>query len=158
MLSEFLIGFQTNNPMMPFLRGSLETMICRFIKMFIKDDVLNEAVTAFRLIKIEVSQTSNQLMIVDVKLTTATEALLKSCSVDKAAKENFRKDCVTFLLRMMQKFQEKSPRKYQIVLYLNCCVLKAMIGSKRRMCHQIWLNRWVNERKSTLACKRRWRW
>ena len=137
MLSEFLIGFQTNSPIMPFLCGSLETMICRFMKMFIKEDVLNEAVTAFRLIKIEVSQTSNQLMIVDVKLTTATEALLKSCSVDKAAKETFRKDCVTFLLRMMQKLQEKSPRKYQIVLYLNCCVPKAMIGSKRRMCHQV---------------------
>ena len=54
--------------------------------MFIKEDVLNEAVTAFWLIKIKVSETSNQLAIDDVKLTAATEALLKSCSVDKAVK------------------------------------------------------------------------
>ena len=89
-------------------------MIRRVMKMFIK-----EAVTAFPLIKIKVSETSNQLAIGDVKLTTATEALLKSCSVDKAAKENFHRDCVTFLLRMVQKLQEKSPLNYQIARCLN---------------------------------------
>ena len=82
------------------------------------------------MIKIKVSETSNQLAIDYVKLTTATEALLKSCSVDKAAKENFCRDCVTFLLRMVQKLQEKSPLKYQIVCYLNCFVPKAMIENK----------------------------
>ena len=69
MLNELLRGFQTNSPMMPFHH---------VIQMFIKEDVLNEAVTAFWLIKIKVSETSNQLAIDDVKLTAATEALLKS--------------------------------------------------------------------------------
>ena len=101
--------------MTPFLFGSVETMVRLVMKMFIKEDVLNEAVTAFRLIKIKVSETSNQLAIGDAKLTIATELLLKSCSVDKAAKENFCRDCVTFLLRIVQKLQEKSPIKYQIV-------------------------------------------
>ena len=118
-LSEFLGGFQNNSPMMPLLCGFLEIMIRRVMKMFIKEDVLNETVTVFRLIKIKFSETSNQLVIGDVKLTTATEALLKSCSVDKAAKENFRRDFVTFLLRMVQKLQEKSPLKYQIVRCLS---------------------------------------
>ena len=130
MVSKFTRGFQTNSSMMPFLCGSLETMIRRVLKMFVKEDVLNEAVTPFRLIKIKVSKTSNQLAIGDVKLTTATEALLKSCSVDKAAKEYFHGDCVTFLLRMVQKLQQKSPLKYQIVRCLNCFVPKAMIESK----------------------------
>ena len=89
-------------------------MIRRVMKMFIK-----EAVTAFPLIKIKVSETSNQLAIGDVKLTTATEALLKSWSVDKAAKENFHRDCVTFLLRMVKKRQEKSPLNYEIARCLN---------------------------------------
>ena len=129
-LSEFLRGFQTNSPMTPFLFGSVETMIRLVMKMFIKEDVLNEAVTAFRLIKIKVSETSNQLAIGDAKLTIATELLLKSCSVDKAAKENFRRDCVTFLLRIVQKLQEKSPIKYQIVRCWNCFVHKAMIKNK----------------------------
>ena len=62
---------------------------CVMMKMFLKEDVLNEAVTAFLLIKVKVSETSNQLAIGDVKLTTATEALLKSCSVDKACKRIF---------------------------------------------------------------------
>ena len=70
--------------------------------------VLNEAINAFRLIKVKVSETSNQLAIGDVKLTTATEAPLMSCSVDKTAKENFCRNCVTFLLRMVQKHPEKS--------------------------------------------------
>ena len=63
MLTELLRGSQTNSPMMPFLCGSLETMICHVLKMFSKEDVLNEAVTAFWLIKINVSKTSNQLVI-----------------------------------------------------------------------------------------------
>ena len=128
-LSEFLRGFQINNHMMPFLFGSLETMICCVMKMFIKG-VLNEPVTAFRLIEIKVSEISNQLAIGDVKLTTAREALLKSCSVDNAAKENFRRDCVTFLLRMVQKLQEKSLLKYQIFHCLNWFVPKAMTENK----------------------------
>ena len=45
--------------MTPFLFGSVETMIRLVMKMFIKEDVLNEAVTAFQLIKIKVSETSN---------------------------------------------------------------------------------------------------
>ena len=130
MLSEFLRGFQTNSPMMSFLCGSLETIIRRVMKMFIKEDVLNKAVTAFRLIKIKVSETSNQLAIGDVKLTTATEALLKSCSVDKSAKENICRECVIFLLRMVQKLQEKTPLKDQIVRCLNCFIPKAMIENK----------------------------
>ena len=91
---------------------------------------MNKAVTAFQLIKIKVSETSNQLAIGDVKVTTATEALLTSCSVDKAAEENFHRDCVTFLLRMVQTFQEKSPLKYQIFHCLNCFVPKAMTENK----------------------------
>ena len=34
--------FQTNIPMMFFLCGSLETMIRRVMKMFIKENVLNK--------------------------------------------------------------------------------------------------------------------
>lgn len=117
--------------MLPFLCGSLETVIRRVVKMFIKEDILNEAGTALQLTKIKVSETRKQLAIGDVKLTTATEALMKSCCVDKAAKENIRRDCVTYLLRLMQKFQEKSPRKYQIVRCLNCFVPNAMIENKK---------------------------
>ena len=55
---------------------------------------------------------------------------MKPCSVDKTAKENFRGDTVTFLLRMVEKLQEKSPLKYQIVPCLNCFVSEAMIEKK----------------------------
>ena len=119
MLGDFLRGFQTNSPMMPFLCGSLGTMIRRVMKMFIKEDVLNEAVTAFQLIKIKVSETSNQLAISDVRLTTTTEALLRSCSVDKAAKENLRRDCVTFLLENGAEASREEPPKVS-----NCSLFK----------------------------------
>ena len=67
MLSEFLRSFQTNSLMMSFLCGSLETIICHVMKMFINENVSNKAVTAFQLIKIKVSETSNHLAIGDVK-------------------------------------------------------------------------------------------
>ena len=77
------------------------------MKMFLKEDVLNEAVTAFLLIKVKVSESSNQLAIGDVKLTTATEALLKSCSVDKAAKE--KRIVLVFFWEWCRNFERRAP-------------------------------------------------
>ena len=82
------------------------------MNMFILSKVLKKAVTAYELIKIKVSTMSKQFVLDDVKLTSATEAFLKSSSVNKDAKEIFRKDCVTFIVNLVQKLREKSPLKH----------------------------------------------
>ena len=75
--------------MKPFLNDSPEVTLCHITKIIILNKVLKKVVTADLLIKIRMSKTSDQLTLDDVKLGTTTEALLKSSSVNKNAKENF---------------------------------------------------------------------
>ena len=77
--------------MVPFLNDSLEVIIGCIVKMFILNKVLKEAVTSCQLIKIKISNTRNQLVLDDVKLTTGTGVLLKSNNVNKDVKNIFEK-------------------------------------------------------------------
>ena len=107
---------------MPFLSDPLEFHIQQLIKMFLQNSVLKETVTAYQLIKIGVSLKNNQLPGTSLGLPTATERKLRSCNTTHNLEKN-----VTFLVRIIQKFQEKSPLKYEMVGCLNCFVTKSMI-------------------------------
>ena len=51
-LSKFLVAYQTEKPMIPFLVQSVEDIICSFSSMFLLKDTLNEANTSQRLSKL----------------------------------------------------------------------------------------------------------
>ena len=50
----YFVVFQTDNPMIPFLSDALEGMIRKIMNMFIRKDVLSEANTVRKVIKIDV--------------------------------------------------------------------------------------------------------
>ena len=54
-LNSFLIKFQTDSPMVPFLVESLENMIQKFCSMFILTDVLEKAQSTVKLLKLNVT-------------------------------------------------------------------------------------------------------
>ena len=62
-LEVFLRKYQTDDPMMPFLSNELETILGCLMKMFLKDNILEEAVTPFKLVKVDVNKTENQCLI-----------------------------------------------------------------------------------------------
>ena len=64
----FLRKCQTDDPMMPFLSDFLGTMLRWLMKIFLKDNTLDEAVTPFKLVKIDVNKTENQHLIEQVTL------------------------------------------------------------------------------------------
>ena len=51
----YLTSFQTDNPMLPFLSEAVEKIMRRLMNMFVKE-VLEEANTAYNLIKLDVSK------------------------------------------------------------------------------------------------------
>ena len=53
MLEGFLKDFQTDNPMLPFLSDMLESLVRRLLRMFIKSKIVEVAVTAYNLTKID---------------------------------------------------------------------------------------------------------
>ena len=51
-LNKFLVGYQTEKPMVPFLAQSIEDIICSFSSMFLLKDTLNKANTCLHLSKL----------------------------------------------------------------------------------------------------------
>ena len=54
--------------MMAFLNDDLEAILRWLMKMFLKDNILEEAVTPFKLVKIDVNKTENKRLIEQVTL------------------------------------------------------------------------------------------
>ena len=55
MLNKFLRGYQTNQPMMHFLRPSLKEILTSLLQMFILNDTIKKADTTLKLMKIYTS-------------------------------------------------------------------------------------------------------
>ena len=77
-LKDFLTIMQVDVPMVPFLEETLVDLIIPFMKMVVKSDVLDEANTSLKLIKIDLTKAENLLPCELIKLPTATKDLLKS--------------------------------------------------------------------------------
>ena len=110
-----LTSFQTGNPILPFLSEAVEKTMRRLTNMFVKEEVLEKANTAYRLIKLDVSKNENLLAPQLVDCGTATKHFLKSNNLLADQKLQFKKSCVAMLVSIVQKLQEKSPLNYAIV-------------------------------------------
>ena len=67
-LEVFVRKYQNLDPMMPFLSDNIEAILRWLMKMFLKDNILEEAITLFTLVKIDVNKTENQRLIEQVTL------------------------------------------------------------------------------------------
>ena len=81
MLLPYLKEFQANNPMMPFVSDKLEAMVHCLMKMFLRSEVVNTAVTASQPIKIDLQKKEICLPIDSLKLPTVTKAMMQSVKV-----------------------------------------------------------------------------
>ena len=68
MLEVFLKIFQTDNPMLPFLSDVLENLVHRLLRIFIKSKIVEDAVTAYNLTKIDLQKKENQISLEKVYL------------------------------------------------------------------------------------------
>ena len=80
------LEFQTNNPMMPFVSDKLEAIVRRLMKMFLRSELVDTAVTASQLIKIDFQKKEICLPIDSLKLPTETKAMLLSVKVSDTKK------------------------------------------------------------------------
>ena len=63
--------------MVPFLSDTLEKIMRRLLKYILKKDVVNDAVTAFTLIKLDVHAEKNLRPVNGVKMPTGPSLLVK---------------------------------------------------------------------------------
>lgn len=117
-LNKFLVLYQTDKPMVPFLASSLEDMIRSFASTFLLADKLKEANTCLKLSKINFKDVNLHKRPVDVVLPipvkVALSDLKKSGKISSTKALQFRSDVVSFLSSLCAHMVEKSPIKYSL--------------------------------------------
>ena len=83
------------------------------MNIFVKEEILEEANTAYKLIKLDVSKKENLSASWLVDCGTVTKHFLK-LNLPADQKLQFKKSCVAILVSIVQKLQEKSPLNYAI--------------------------------------------
>ena len=115
LLRPFLVRFQTENPMLPFLAIDLDRMIRQVYGLFMKRDVANEAQTSYLLSKVDVSKKENYLPVENLDLGSAVTAEFTKIEVFSEVKKHFKKDCKKVLIKLCNKLNERSPLNYKAV-------------------------------------------
>ncbi len=115
-LNVFLIKFQTDAPMVPFLADELQSIMRDLMRYFITKSALEKASTPYKLCKIDVTVKGNNcLPISEIKLPTAVKSMLKKLKLSADQKQSFIKEFRNLLIGMIVKIQERTPLKYPLV-------------------------------------------
>ena len=149
-LKPFLLQFQSDKSMVPFLSDSLEEFLRSLMKAIVKQEVLEEASTALSLTKIDVAKSSNHLEVEQVKLGTALKQSLSSMESRPEQKRAFKRACKQVIIVLIQKLQERCPLKYSIVRNSSSLSPNSMVEEKKlskmkfqglveRLCKLKWL-------------------
>ena len=132
-LQPFLLKFQTNVPMAPFLGQSLKNLLLTLMGRFIKKDVLEQADSYPKLAAIDPCDKKNQVHCKHVEFGFAARRSLKSVTDNKIISElavlTFKTECVQLLSVMTAKLVVRCPLKYPRVTYLSSLNPPKMISS-----------------------------
>jgi len=126
--------FQGERPMVPFLGDELHSILRSLMARFIKDDLLKEADTALKLLKINCEDVKNQKECKKVDIGFAASATLLAApkTVSDLQKMAFRTGCCKFLAGMTAKLLERSPLQFSLVRNLNCLSPKKLASSPEK--------------------------
>ena len=123
-LNAFLVLFQTDNPMVPFLVETLEKLIRSLFSEFILKGVVAKYSTSATLLKIDPIDVVNHKSIADVDLGFAInyelQLLKKSVKVTDTKICNFKKAAVQFLSKLCSHALEKSPLRSLFARCMQC--------------------------------------
>ena len=132
-LQPFLLKFQTDAPMAPFLGQSLKYLLLTLMGRFIKKDVLEQADSYPKLTVIDPCDKKKQVHCKHVEFGFAAWRSLKSVTDNKTISElavlTFKTECVQLLSAMTAKLIERCPLKYPLVTYLSSLNPPKMISS-----------------------------
>lgn len=117
-LEEFLVLFQRNDPLLPFLHQEVFTLVKNLGQRFIKKAIIDDVHTATKLKKIDVTCEDTLQSFETVDIGFGARSCLKSTK--EIDKQRFRVDCKKMLIAIFSKIMEKSPLNKRIVLGASC--------------------------------------
>ena len=115
LMQPYLQVFQSDAPLLPFVTSDLQGLLETLMSKFVKQGELEKAV---KLVKLDVTQPSAQVVPQDVDVgftaKASLEKLLKEKKISDLQAFEFKKDCITMLASTVAKIQERSPLKYSL--------------------------------------------
>ena len=78
LLHKFLVQFQTDSPMIPFLSNELEKQLTSLMKIIVKRAVLISASTPYTLLKVDVEKEANRVNVDSIEIGTTLKEMLHS--------------------------------------------------------------------------------
>ena len=111
-VESFLRIFQSDGPLAPFPYQELEKIMRLLMQNFIKMDILTEAKSTFKLMRIDLQQSKCDGR--EVKIGIATSLLLAKIKVGESRKSHFHGDCLKFYIGMVNKLRGRSPLRYKL--------------------------------------------
>ena len=103
-LNSFLLVFQTDKPMIPFLLEVLEDLLRTALAKFIKKDVLQTACSTLKLIKIDILYEKVQKSVGDLDLGSSIKHDLKQLALQKRVTDQavfmFKEEVISFLTKL----------------------------------------------------------
>nr|CAD7456780.1 unnamed protein product [Timema tahoe] len=146
-IEPFLIQFQSDAPLAPFLNEALMSIMKSLMKRFVKSDKLDAARS---LLELDIFNETNLLNAKHVDLGYATrEAIRKTKGVTEKEILLFRQDCKTCLQKLCAKLFERSPLKYKLTKAISfldpgVAVLKSTRSARLKSTLEIFLaNNWI---------------
>ena len=130
-LNSFLVKFQTNNPMVPFLAQAIEEMMRLFGSCFLLKETLSKANTCLRLSKLNFNDPSLHKRPGDVDpgigVKLEHSILKKNGKINENQVLNFNRDVVSFVLKTCYHPAEKSPIKVSLPRNSRCFIPSLLV-------------------------------
>ena len=130
--NQFLVIFQTDKPMMPFLCDSLQKIVRHLMLIFISKEVVDKCKWAYQLCNIDLNDKKIFLTNESIKLPTATSSALRQLNVTSDVKYIFRKECSEILVSLLKKLLERSPLASKLCRAFACFSPLNMVQLRER--------------------------
>ena len=122
LMTPFLTAFQTDKPMLPFMSTSLCTLLKSLMGRFIKNELMAEATSVLKILKIKPTDKEQQMENLKVDVGFVAQQMLKEKSSKLSERQvlQFRVENKDFLARTVAKLLDKTPINYRLVRSMSC--------------------------------------
>ncbi|XP_039464091.1 uncharacterized protein LOC120437608 [Oreochromis aureus] len=122
-ITPFLVLYQTDKPMLPFMCSDLTNILRSLTEKFINPSVMKNAATPVKLLQVDYANPVNHMDVTKLRFRFVTKRALEEHIKNNPGAEKlrfeFRQNCKVFLLKMVTKLFERAPLKYPLVRSLS---------------------------------------
>ena len=121
-LERFLIFYQSDNPLVPFIHDDLFHMLKSLLKRVLKPEIYAKIKTSEDVFKLELDTAGVYINPKDLDLYNSAKSGLRSTNHGKDQKSvlKFKTECLDFLKATIKKILQRSPLKYSLARAMSC--------------------------------------